>query len=81
MSKQLRAALIGLACLACCLPLVLGVAGATTGVAGAIGAWLGSYEIAVISLIGLAVVATIAVRESRARDSNDVSREEEDALT
>lgn len=66
MSQRLRTAFIGLACLACCLPLVLGVAGATTGIAGAVGAWLGRYEIAVISPIGLAVVATLVVSELRA---------------
>ncbi len=68
MSKRLRTTFIGLACLACCLPLVLGVAGA--GIAGAVGAWLGSYEIAVISLIGIAVVATLAASELR--PSHDV---------
>lgn len=79
MSTRLRTTFIGLACLACCLPLVLGVAGTTTGIAGAVGAWLGNYEIAVISLIGLAVVATLAASELR--PSHDVDGEEEDVPT
>lgn len=81
MSDRSRAALIGLLCLACCLPIVLGVAGATTGLAGALGAWLGRYEIVVISIIGVAVVATLAVRELRTPDSKDLNRKEEDSLT
>lgn len=33
MTRRLRALLVGAACLACCLPLILGLIGATTGVA------------------------------------------------
>lgn len=76
-----RAGLLGLACLACCLPLVLTIVGATAGVGGAVGAWLGRFDVLIVSLTGLAVVLTVAIGEGRTRQKEGLDREEEDALT
>jgi hypothetical protein len=45
MTNRLKATLIAAACLVCCIPLVVGVLGATTGIAGAIGLWFRRYDI------------------------------------
>lgn len=64
MNGNLKATIIGAACLVCCLPLIFTVSGATTGVAGAIGAWIGRYDLALIGALGLTAVIAIAIRRN-----------------
>ena len=66
MSGKLKATLVGLGCLICCLPLILTIVGATTGVAGAASVWLGQYDLAIIGALGLVAVVAMAVRSNRA---------------
>lgn len=66
----------GAACLICCIPPVLAAVGATTGVAGLVGAWVGRHAAAVIVGIGAVYVAAVFIvgREATAtkrRDSYD----------
>lgn len=65
MSGKLKAALTGFACLICCLPLIFTIAGATTGIAGAVSVWLGRYDLAIIGALGFFAVIAMAVRRDR----------------
>lgn len=65
MSGKLKATIVGLGCLICCLPLIFTVVGATSGLAGAASAWLGRYDLAIIGAFGLVAVVTMAVRRNR----------------
>ena len=65
MNGKLKAALVGLACLICCLPLIFIIGGATSGLAGA-SVWLGRYDLAVIGALGLVAVIAMAVHRSNA---------------
>lgn len=67
MKGRMKAIGIGLACLACCLPLILAVTGATTGVTGAVGYWLGRNEALLVAGLGLAYLAVVVIRHTRAR--------------
>ena len=58
------------ACLACCLPLLLGIVGVTTGAAGAVGFWVGRNQALIVAAIGLAYLLYTAVRHIRAKASN-----------
>ena len=63
MSRKLEAILIAAACLVCCLPLLLTLAGATTGIAGAVGVWLGRHNLTIIgAALGPALVMAMALR-------------------
>jgi len=66
MTNRFKATLIA-ACLVCCIPLVVGVLGATTGIAGAIGLWFRRYDIAILALIGLVAVIAITAHERRSK--------------
>ncbi|HJQ90716.1 MAG TPA: hypothetical protein VJ950_03350 [Acidimicrobiia bacterium] len=66
MSGRLKATLIGLGCLICCLPLIFTIVGATSGLAGAASVWLGRYDLAIIGALGLVAVIAMAVRRNRA---------------
>lgn len=66
MNGKLKAALVGAACLICCLPLIFAIVGATTGVTAAISVWLGRYDLAIIGALGLVAVIAMAVRRNRA---------------
>lgn len=68
MTERAKILLVGLACLVCCIPLVLGVAGVTSGVAGAVGVWLGHYEVAVVALLALVAVTWMVVRRAQSTD-------------
>ena len=58
------------ACLACCLPLLLGIVGVTTGAAGAVGFWVGKNQALIVVGVGLAYLVYTAVRHIRAKASN-----------
>lgn len=66
MSGKLRATLVGLGCLICCLPLFFTIVGATTGVTAAVSVWLGRHDVAIIGVLGVVAVITMAVRRNRA---------------
>lgn len=66
MSKRARAGLVGIACIACCVPLVLGV---STGLTGAIGAWFDRHEVVIISAVGLTTVVSVSMREMWTRQT------------
>jgi hypothetical protein len=59
-----RRTIIGaaLACIICCLPVILATAGVTTGVAGAVGYLVGHYEGLIIAAVGLAYLVAVMVR-------------------
>ena len=65
MSGKLKATLVGLGCLICCLPLIFTIVGATTGLAGAASVWLGRYDLAIIGALGLVAVTARAMRRNR----------------
>lgn len=67
MNGRLKTVGIVVACLACCLPLILAVAGATTGAAGAFGYWLGRNEALIVAAFGLTYLIILANRHTRAR--------------
>lgn len=71
MTDRLKGALVAAACLACCIPLVLGIIGATTGVAGAVGIWFRRYDLAVVETLGLIAVAALVVSDRRSKTSPD----------
>ena len=56
-----------LACLACCLPLLLGILGVTTGAAGATAIWLGRNQALIIAAIGLTYLVITAANHIRAK--------------
>ncbi|HEY6628055.1 MAG TPA: hypothetical protein VI193_03630 [Acidimicrobiia bacterium] len=58
------------ACLACCLPLLLGIIGVTTGATGAVGFWVGRNQALIVASIGLAYLVYTAARHIRAKASN-----------
>ena len=59
-----------LACLACCLPLLLGIIGVTTGATGAAAIWLGRNQALVIAAIGLAYLIYTAAKHIRAKTAD-----------
>jgi hypothetical protein len=73
MTRRLRAVLVTAACLVCCIPLVLGIIGASTGVAGAVGIWFRRYDLAVLALLGLIAIIAVVVRDRRAKTSQEAS--------
>lgn len=66
MNGRLKATLVGLGCLICCLPLIFTIVGATSGIVGAASVWLGRYDLAVIGALGLVAVIAMAVDRNRA---------------
>lgn len=60
MSNRFKAVVVAAACLVCCIPLVLGIVGATSGFAGAAGLWFRRYDLAVIAGVGLTAVLVLA---------------------
>jgi hypothetical protein len=52
MNGKLKASPVGIACLICCLPLIITIVGATTGVAAAFSVWLGRYDLAILGTMG-----------------------------
>jgi len=68
---RLKVVGIGLACFACCLPLILTIAGITTGTSGAVGFWLGRNEALVVAGIGLAYLLTVIIRHLQASRSDE----------
>jgi hypothetical protein len=73
MTGRLKAVLVAAACLVCCIPLVLGIIGATTGIAGAVGIWVRRYDLALLALLGLIAVIAIVVHNRRPRTHEKVS--------
>ncbi len=69
MTKGQKVAFV-IACVACCLPLLLAIAGVTTGAAGAVGYWFGDNEAFIEIAIGLAYLTVVFVRHFRAKASN-----------
>jgi hypothetical protein len=67
MTDRLKAILITAACLVCCIPLIVGVLGATTGISAAVGLWFRRYDIAILALIGLVAVIATTARERRSK--------------
>ncbi|MGH8915495.1 MAG: hypothetical protein ACRDZM_13385 [Acidimicrobiia bacterium] len=65
MTNRLKALLVGTASLVCCISLVIGIIGATTGVAGAIALWLRRHEVAFLAGIGLAAIAALMISDQR----------------
>lgn len=65
MTNRLKAVLIAGACVVCCIPLVLGVLGATTGIAGAIGLWFRRYDLGLLAVLGLIAVFAVVPRHRR----------------
>ncbi len=65
MTNRLKALLTGTACLACCVPLILGIIGATTGVAGATALSFARYDLAILAVIGLTTAVMLAAAHLR----------------
>jgi hypothetical protein len=63
-----------LACLACCLPLLLAVAGVTTGAAGMVGYRLGRHEGLMIAVIGLVHLIAVVVGHAGGKASVRLSQ-------
>jgi len=74
MNRKLKATLVGLGCLICCLPLIFTIVGATSGLAGAASVWSGRYDLAIIGALGLVVAIAIAVRGNRAPSAPKAKR-------
>lgn len=73
MTNRLKAVLVAAACLVCCIPLVLGIIGASTGVAGAVGIWFRRYDLALLAFLGLIAGIAVMVRDRRSRRREEVS--------
>jgi hypothetical protein len=73
MTNRLKGVLVAAACLVCCIPLVLGIVGATTGIAGAVGIWFRRYDLTLLGLLGLIAVLGWVIRERRSRTSRELS--------
>jgi hypothetical protein len=73
MTNRLKAVLFAAACLVCCIPLVLGIIGASTGVAGAVGIWFRRYDLTLLALLGLIAVVGWAIRDRRSKTHERVS--------
>lgn len=71
MTDRLKGVLVAAACLVCCIPLVLGIIGATTGVAGAVGIWFGRYDLAFVGTLGLIAVVALVISDRRSKTSRD----------
>jgi hypothetical protein len=71
MTDRVKGVLVAAACLVCCIPLVLGIIGATTGVAGAVGIWFRRYELAVVGTLGLIAVVALVVSDRRSKTTRD----------
>ena len=71
MKGRLKTVGIGLACFACCLPLILAIAGITTGTAGAVGFWLSRNDAQVVASVGLAYLLTVIIRHLQASRSDE----------
>jgi hypothetical protein len=71
MTDRLKGALVAAGCLVCCIPLVLGIIGATTGIAGAVGIWFRRYDLAVVGTLGLIAVVALVVSDRRSKTSPD----------
>jgi hypothetical protein len=69
MTNRLKAVLVAAACLVCCIPLILGIIGASTGIAGAVGIWFRRYDLALLALLGLIAVIAAVVRDRRSKDA------------
>jgi hypothetical protein len=69
MSVRIRVVGVGLACLACCLPLLFAIAGITTGTVGAVGYWFGRTEALVAAGLALAYLLIVISRQLRATRS------------
>lgn len=69
MTDRLKGVLVVAACLVCCIPLVLGIIGATTGIAGAVGIWFRRYDLAVVGTLGLIAVVALVVSDRRSNKS------------
>ena len=65
MSKRLKGLLVAAPCLARCIPLVLGIFVATTGVAGAVSLWFRRYDLAILAGIGLVATGVPVIRDRR----------------
>jgi hypothetical protein len=75
MNGRLKATLVAIACLICCLPLIFAIVGATSGIAGAASVWLGRYDPAVIGALGLLAVIAMAVRRNRTPSPSNAERD------
>lgn len=53
------------ACLACCMPILLTIAGVTTGAAGAAGLWFGRNQALIVVAAGLAYLGVTVLRHLR----------------
>jgi hypothetical protein len=73
MTSRLKAVLVAAACLVCCIPLVLGIIGASTGIAGAVGIWFRRYDLALLAFLGLIAVIVAVTRDRRSRRREEVS--------
>lgn len=71
MTDRLKGVLVAAACLVCCIPLVLGIIGATTGVAGAVGIWFRRYDLTVVGTLGLIAVVALVISDRRSKTSRD----------
>jgi hypothetical protein len=65
MSKRLKGLLVAAVCAACCIPLLVGIFGATTGIAGATSLWFRRYDLAILAGIGLMARAVLVMRDHR----------------
>lgn len=74
MNGKLKATLVGIACLICCLPIIFTIVGATSGLAGAASVWLGRYDQTIIGALGLVVAIAMAVRGNRAPSAPKAER-------
>lgn len=73
MTSRLKAVLVAAACLVCCIPLVLGIIGASTGIAGAVGIWFRRYDLALLAFLGLIAVIVAVTRDHVSRRREEVS--------
>ena len=73
MTNRLKAVFVAAACLVCCIPLILGIIGASTGIAGAVGIWFRRYDLALLAFLGLIAVIAAVIRDRRSRRREEVS--------